>query len=201
MASIYDIKPQFQALLRPATNRLAAWGVTANQVTVAAAGLSLVVGGVIAVAQPIHRVLLLLPVVLLVRMALNAVDGMLAREHNQKSSLGAILNELGDVISDAGLYLSLATVPGVRPTLVVLMVLLAILSELAGVVAVQIGASRRYEGPMGKSDRAFVIGALGLALGLGVAPGRWTDWLLIGMSALIALTIYNRCRRALREAP
>ncbi len=201
MASIYDIKPQFQALLRPATIRLAAWGVTANQVTVAAAVLSLVVGGVIAVAQPNIRVLLLLPVVLLVRMALNAVDGMLAREHNQKSSLGAILNELGDVISDAGLYLSLATVAGVRPTLVVLMVLLAILSELAGVVAVQIGASRRYEGPMGKSDRAFVIGALGLALGLGVSPGRWTDWLLIVMSALIAYTIYNRCRRALREAP
>lgn len=201
MASIYDIKPQFQALLRPATNRLAAWGVTANQVTVAAAVLSLVVGVVIAVAQPNYRVLLLLPVVLLVRMALNAVDGMLAREHNQKSSLGAILNELGDVISDAGLYLSLATVAGVRPVLVVLLVLLAILSELAGVVAVQIDASRRYEGPMGKSDRAFVIGALGLALGLGVAPGPWTDWLLIGMSALIVFTIYNRCRRALREAP
>ena len=46
------------------------------------------------------RVLLLLPAVLFLRMALNAIDGMLAREHNQKSALGAILNELGDVFSD-----------------------------------------------------------------------------------------------------
>jgi len=33
-------------------------------------------------------------------MALNAIDGMLAREHHMQSKLGAILNELGDVVSD-----------------------------------------------------------------------------------------------------
>ena len=32
--------------------------------------------------------------------------------------------------------------------------------EMAGVVAVQIGAERRYDGPMGKSDRAFTFGLL-----------------------------------------
>ena len=37
-------------------------------------------------------------------MALNAIDGMLAREYGQKSRLGAYLNELGDVVSDAALY-------------------------------------------------------------------------------------------------
>ena len=37
VASIYDLKPRFQSLLRPMTNWLAAKGVTANQVTVAAA--------------------------------------------------------------------------------------------------------------------------------------------------------------------
>jgi CDP-diacylglycerol--glycerol-3-phosphate 3-phosphatidyltransferase len=41
-------------------------------------------------------------------MALNAIDGMLAREHGQASRLGAVLNELGDVVADAGLYLPLA---------------------------------------------------------------------------------------------
>ncbi len=40
-------------------------------------------------------------------MALNAIDGMLAREFNQQSTLGAILNEVGDIISDAALYLAL----------------------------------------------------------------------------------------------
>ena len=39
--------------------------------------------------------------VLFLRMALNAIDGMLAREFNQKTNLGAYLNELTDVISVA----------------------------------------------------------------------------------------------------
>ena len=63
--------------------------------------------------------LLILPAVLFLRMALNAMDGMLAREHGQKTSLGALLNELGDVIADAGLYLPLAVVPGFDARLVV----------------------------------------------------------------------------------
>ena len=49
--------------------------------------------------------LLGLPIVLALRMALNAADGMLAREHGQASPLGFYLNELGDIISDAALYL------------------------------------------------------------------------------------------------
>jgi CDP-diacylglycerol--glycerol-3-phosphate 3-phosphatidyltransferase len=40
MASIYDPKPRFQTLLRPLVGRLAGAGVTANQVTLAAAVLS-----------------------------------------------------------------------------------------------------------------------------------------------------------------
>ena len=45
MASIYDIKPAFQNLLRPLTRALARNGVSANQVTLAAAVLSGGVGG------------------------------------------------------------------------------------------------------------------------------------------------------------
>ena len=111
-------------------------------------------------------------------MALNAVDGMLAREHGMKSRLGAMLNELGDVVSDTALYLPLALVPGIRPATVVAPVVLAGLAEMAGVVGVQIGASRRYDGPVGKSDRALAFGALCLALGLGAPAGRWLDVLL-----------------------
>ncbi|MBM4208763.1 MAG: CDP-alcohol phosphatidyltransferase family protein [Gammaproteobacteria bacterium] len=98
MASIYDIKPAFQNLLRPITQRLAEKGVTANQVTIATLILSLIVGLALTAAGQHKAVFLLVPVVMLVRMALNAIDGMLAREHNMKSPLGAILNELCDVI-------------------------------------------------------------------------------------------------------
>ncbi|HTQ80265.1 MAG TPA: CDP-alcohol phosphatidyltransferase family protein [Thermoanaerobaculia bacterium] len=199
MASIYDLKPAFQGLLRPLCRALARFGVTANQVTIAAVLLSLAAGGLVA-ARPLERwPLLLVPAVLFVRMALNAIDGMLAREHGMKSALGGILNELGDVISDAALYLPLARVPGIAPWAIVIAVLLAGLTEMTGVVAVQIGASRRYDGPMGKSDRAFVFGVICLALGVGAPVGGWIDFVLGAILAALVLTVANRARQALRE--
>lgn len=200
VASVYDLKPRFQALLRPLVGRLARRGVTANQVTIAAVLLSFGGGGLIAWRPFETWPLLLLPLVLLARMGLNAIDGMLAREHGQQSKLGAILNELGDVLSDTALYLPLAWVPMVYVPLIEGIVVLAVMSEMTGVVAVQIGARRQYQGPMGKSDRALWFGALGLVLGLGVEPGNWINWGLGVMLALLAVTIVNRARGALKEA-
>jgi CDP-diacylglycerol--glycerol-3-phosphate 3-phosphatidyltransferase len=132
-------------------------------------------------------------------MAMNAIDGMLAREHGMKSNLGAMLNEIGDVVSDAALYLPFALVPGLPAALVAIIVLLSAISEMTGVVAVQIGASRRYDGPMGKSDRAFAFGLLALLLACGVTAGLWSTLLLSIVAMLIILTIANRGRRALTE--
>ena len=197
--TIYDLKPAFQNLLRPLCNALAKAGITANQVTVAAMLLSLVVGMLLVHLRHVQWILFLVPVALFVRMALNAIDGMLAREHDMQSPLGGILNELGDVISDAVLYSPFAVFAGVSPHAVGTVVLLAVLSEMTGVVAVQIGASRRYDGPMGKSDRAFVFGLLAVILGFGVDPGSWVNAALALVAVLIGLTIINRARRALAE--
>ena len=199
MPSVYQLKPAFQSLLRPMIGGLVRLGVTANMVTVSALLLSLAVGGTLAIRPAARWPLLLLPATLLVRMALNAIDGMMAREHDQKSPLGAILNELGDVLSDAALYLPLALVPGVEPRLLVPVVVLAVVSEMTGVLAIQIGAERRYDGPMGKSDRAFVFGLVGLLLGLGLPAGRWLDVVLLVVLVLLVLTVVNRVRRALAE--
>jgi CDP-diacylglycerol---glycerol-3-phosphate 3-phosphatidyltransferase len=199
MPSIYDLKPRFQALLRPLVKSLAEAGVTANHVTVAALVLSFVVGALITLFPAQKWPLLLMPLALFVRMALNAIDGMLAREHAMKSSLGAILNELGDVLSDTALYLPLAWVPGVNSVWIVGVTILAIVSEMTGVIAVQIGAARRYDGPMGKSDRAFVFGLLGLLMGIGIPPARWVDTVLLITICLLIATIVNRARRALAE--
>jgi len=198
MPSVYDLKPKFQSLLRPIVGAMARVGLTANQVTLAAMLLSSATGAAICVSRSM-RILLLLPVALFVRMALNAIDGMLAREHNQITSLGAILNELGDVVSDVALYLPLAGFLPFDPVAMVLIVLLGALTEMTGVVAVQIGASRRYDGPMGKSDRAFVFGTLGLLLGLNLPifpVVRPVLWIVV---FLLVLTILNRARGALRE--
>ncbi len=199
MPSIYQIKPAFQNLLRPLTRKLAAMGVTANQITNLALLLSISTGLAVAYWSTTITIFFLVPVVMLVRMGLNAIDGMLAREHNMKTALGAFLNELSDVISDAALYLPFALVTQINPALVVAVVIAAIISEMAGVVAVQVGASRRYDGPMGKSDRAFVFGTIALAIGLDLPLGNGLNILLIGVLLLLVLTTINRVLSALKE--
>src|SRR5579864_5341171 len=113
--SIYLLKPRFQASLLPLVRILADSGVTANQVTLAACALSVASGLFLSSPAESRALLVLLPVLLFFRMALNAMDGMLAREFGQRSNLGACLNELGDVVSDAFLYLPFVYLLGFDP--------------------------------------------------------------------------------------
>jgi CDP-diacylglycerol---glycerol-3-phosphate 3-phosphatidyltransferase len=199
MPTVYQLKARFQNLLRPLCRFLARKGVTANQVTLGALGLSILEGLLLWLLPDAALPFLLLPLVLFVRMALNAIDGMLAREHNQQTKLGAILNELGDVLSDACLYLPFAALPFVQAELVVGFVTLALIGEMMGVIGVQIGASRRYDGPMGKSDRATLFGLGGFLIGLGFTSSILFSILFGAGLVLSAVTIWNRARAALKE--
>jgi len=143
----------------------------------------------------------LVPLWMLLRMAFNAIDGMLAREFGQKSPLGAYLNELTDVVSDSALYLPFAFVAPFSLWSVAGVVLLAAISEYAGVLGLMVGASRRYDGPMGKSDRAFVFGALGLWIGIAPSLPAWAAYIMPVVAAALVLTIVNRVRRGLAEGP
>lgn len=195
MPSLYQLKPGFQALLHPLVARLAAAGITANQVTVATCLASMLLGAGLMLER---RGWILLPIFLIVRMTLNAVDGVLAREHGQKSKLGAVLNELTDVISDASLTLPIATLPGWNPLWVAGAIFFAALTEMAGMLGLTIGSTRRYDGPFGKSDRALVLGVLGAWLALGWPVSGWVieaapaAWIV-----LCCATIVNRVRRAI----
>ena len=197
--SIYALKPRFQSLLRPLTTALARGGVTANQVTLAACLVSLVVAAFVAWRSDERWPFLLVPLWMFLRMAFNAIDGMLAREFGQKSRLGAYLNELTDVVSDSALYLPFALVAPFSPWWVGAVALLAAISEYAGVLGLMVGASRRYDGPMGKSDRAFVFGALGLWIGIAPSLPAWAAYIMPVVAAALALTIVNRVRRGLAE--
>jgi CDP-diacylglycerol--glycerol-3-phosphate 3-phosphatidyltransferase len=72
---------------------------------------------------------------------------------------------------------------------------------MTGVIAVQIGATRRYDGPCGKSDRAFLFGLIALLLGLRVPIEPAVPYVIDAMIALLILTIINRARHALAEVP
>jgi CDP-diacylglycerol--glycerol-3-phosphate 3-phosphatidyltransferase len=201
MPSVYQLKPAFQSLLRPVVRACARAGVTPNQVTVAAMVLSFATGACIALWPDARWPLFVLPAALLVRMALNAVDGVLAREHQLTSAKGAVLNEIGDVVSDGAMYLPLGWVEGLGAPWVIAVVVLGIVSEMTGVVAQTITGERRYDGPMGKSDRAFVFGVMALALAVGVRRGWYLDLVLAVNAFLLVVTIVNRARAATREKP
>lgn len=196
--TLYALKPRFQALLRPIVGRLAAAGVSANQVTIAALAGSAALGAWLVVSTDPRWFVLLAPWLLL-RMGLNAIDGMLAREHGQRSALGGYLNELGDVLSDAALLAPFALIPPFAPAWVVAVILLAVLSEFSGVLGPAVGASRRYDGPMGKSDRALIVGALGLWLGIAGGLPAWLGWLMPLLAVLLVITCVRRIRAGLRE--
>lgn len=199
MARRFNTKPMFQRCLRPAVRVFAAAGITPNQVTLTTILLSLASGGLIAIRPEAGWPLLLVPAVLSLRVAFNHVDGMLACEYDMRTPLGAILNELADVVSDAALYLPFALVPGMPAILLVPVVVLGLLTEMIGVVATQIGADRREEGPMGKKARGLVISGAALAIGLGVEPGAWLHGVLVATLPLQLMTIFNRADCALKQ--
>jgi len=197
--TIYALKPRFQNLLRTLVGRLAQAGATANQVTLAAAIGSVLVALVVMGTAETRWVFLLLPLWLLLRMALNAIDGMLAREFGQQSRLGAYLNEICDVISDAVLYAPFAMVEPFGPIGIALVIFLSALTEFAGVLGPMVGASRRYDGPLGKSDRAFLFGTLGFWIGIGAPLPAWLGFIVPVVAVLLAVTTVNRIRAGLRE--
>jgi CDP-diacylglycerol--glycerol-3-phosphate 3-phosphatidyltransferase len=199
--SVYSLKPGFLKLLRPMARMLISMGVTANAITLFAAALSAFAGLFLILERNSPHWFLILPVVFFLRMALNALDGLMAREFNQRTALGAYLNELADVFSDAFLMLPFAYVTGADILWIAIAIVLATISEMAGAVGPMAGASRRYDGPMGKSDRAVVFGALGFWVGW-QAPGipQIMQVAPLAISLLIAVTIVNRVRKGVAEA-
>ena len=197
MVTIYDLKPKFQTLLRPIVLSFANKGYTPNQITWLALILSLIAGALIALTAGDTWTLILIPFVLFVRMALNAIDGMLAKEHDMMSDGGAMLNEITDVISDVALYLPFVLISGISAIWVVLFVITAIFTEMAGVLGWAIKNDRRYDGPMGKSDRAFVMGLISLLLALGIGTGIWLTIILVIITGLSVWTSVRRMLKAL----
>ena len=173
--TLYQIKPLFQSLLRPTMFWLYKHHVTANHITLAALALSLITGLLLMlVAQPI--LFLLLPIVLFIRMALNALDGMLARECNQQTRL---------------------FLPESNASLVILMLFCTILTEFCGLLAQTINGVRSYAGPFGKSDRALIFGLWGLAVAIYPQWMQWNNLLWSIASILLLWTAINRCRSVL----
>lgn len=196
MISVYKLKPKFQALLQPLLARLHKWGVSPNLLTLLGILLSITMG---VYAFYGNRVIafISLPIVLLVRMALNALDGMMARQFNMQSKLGAVLNEIGDIVSDIALYYPLYVLFRMDPTWILFFLLLSALNEFAGLLGQAMNGERRYDGPMGKSDRALVVGLLSLLYFFNVPIQLYLTWIWILVFILLLWSTLKRLRHAI----
>lgn len=199
MVSVYNLKPKFQQLLTPFLDFLVKRRFTPNLITLIALAGSIAVGAVIWLTRGRTSWLLILPVWLFLRMALNAIDGMMARKYNMTTALGCILNELGDVLSDLALYLPLSNIVPESMAAVVLFVIGAVLTEFCGVLGYALAVKRHYEGPMGKSDRAFLVGALTLATVCWSSLKLYWSWVLMFAAVLTVWTCFNRVKAILNE--
>lgn len=197
MLSVYNLKPVFQKLLQPILHALYKIGVTANQLTISAVILSCLMGFSFLQYHTLYLGILIIPFGLLLRMALNALDGMMARQYDMQSQLGEILNEIGDVVSDIAIIFPFVILPGINPVIIILFGVLAILNEFAGILSKAIGKERRYDGPMGKSDRALIIGIFCLVFFFWSDVTYYGDWIFGIASALVLAGTIIRLYKAL----
>lgn len=195
MASIYEFKPQFQKLLMPVTRALHQRNITPNQVTIFTCILSILVGILFATNYDAKWIFVLIPLFLFIRMALNAIDGLLAKRYHMMTARGKFLNEITDVISDAALYLPWLFILPNGGYIILVFVILAAVSEMTGVIAEVVSGERRYDGPMGKSDRALLVGVLSILILIGLPPEGYLWVIFLLASLLILLNIYFRMER------
>jgi CDP-diacylglycerol--glycerol-3-phosphate 3-phosphatidyltransferase len=199
MISVYNIKPKFQKLLLPLLLFLRKIGVTPNHITVFSIIFSFFLGFLLLNASENNFLYLLVALGLLLRMALNALDGMMAKNYNLQSKSGEVLNEIGDIFSDVAIYFPLLYFESLRFEYVVIFIILSIINEFCGVLAKIISGERRYDGPMGKSDRALFIGLLCIFLFFTIEVYHFLNYVLILTIVLMMISSYLRLINAINK--
>ncbi len=190
--TIYELKPQFQRLLSPAVDVMYRIGFTPNLVTILGFGVSVMIG--VGAMQAVHDPIwaLFWPIGLFLRMALNAIDGLMARRFNRQTRLGGFLNEIMDVLSDVVVTLPLLVLLPSLSVLIWIFIVQAVIMEGAGMMGYLSKAGRSYKGPLGKSDRAFLLAVFGILVATQVPVGIYAFEILVGLNLLIHIGFLNR---------
>lgn len=198
MTGIYQIKPAFQRSLRGVEDWLVARRVHPDTLTYLALALSALGGGCLYVAPDHPWLLLLVPVVAVVRTALNALDGLVAKRTGLARPWGEVLNEFCDRLADVALVGGAALAAPAEHLLGALAVVAMLLSSYLAILAKAAGGRRQYAGPMGKADRMAllaVVAPLGLLVRLDVVYNLFLGLVLAGL----VVTIVQRGRATYRD--
>jgi phosphatidylglycerophosphate synthase len=195
---LYRLKPASQAIVAPIARWLARRRVAPDLVTWAAVPVALVGGLSLALSGGAPPLLLVVPLVAALRLGLNLLDGMVARESGVAHSLGELWNELGDRLADVLFIGGLAFHPAVDPRLALGAVIAAVLASYVGITARAAGGRRQYGGPMSKPGR---MATLAVAAPLAFVTGN-AVWLTVAAWVILvggAVTAVMRVVAARRE--
>lgn len=187
--SLYTLKPRFQTALGGVETRLVERGVKADWLTLGAVGVAATAATLHSLGWEAQRpALWLIPPLAVVRLALNALDGQVARRSGTARPWGTVLNEVGDRLGDLLFLVPLALVGPVDARLGLLALCLMLLTSLVGVLAASLGASRLTSGVLAKADRMVALAVLyALALALGATwPLTALFWLIL-VGSLVTL--------------
>jgi CDP-diacylglycerol---glycerol-3-phosphate 3-phosphatidyltransferase len=178
---LYAIKPWFQRRLSRLADVLVRWHVHPDALTYGGV-LAAVAGG----AALLAGVYWVVPLAAAARLALNALDGMVALRGGLARPWGQVLNEVCDRLADLAFLSPLAYVPGVAVPLAIAALLATQIVSYLGVLAAAVGGRREYGGVMGKADRMLW---LSLASTVAAATGDPTALQLLPAALLVGAVI------------
>lgn len=198
LISVYQLKSRFQNLLTPIMMMLYRANISANQVTLFTFFCSLLMAALLYTANDI-TMWLCLPIFMFLRMAGNAIDGMLARQLNQQTDVGFLLNEITDILADAALLLAFSAISGFDSYWIISLLLLTWLSEFIALTVQVMNGDRDNSGPMGKSDRALFLSIFAILIGLGIDSLLLSTWFFVIGHSLLMVTCFNRINNGLKK--
>jgi CDP-diacylglycerol--glycerol-3-phosphate 3-phosphatidyltransferase len=198
--NLYATKGAVNARLAPLVDRLARAGVTPDQVTLAAIPVAVLGGACLLASQATPILLLAVPLLAVLRIVLNLIDGNLARRTGRIHPRGELYNEVGDRLADVAFLAPVAFLPGAAPEIVLLGVLGGVLASYVGITARAAGGERIYRGVLSKPGRMALLAACAVwAYAIGPADG--TAWAAFGPLLLLGtfLTLLERIAVAIRR--
>lgn len=202
MNGIYAIKPRFQQALKPLERSLVSSQVHPDLITLGAFIVSLLACLALALSSAPGMLWLLCttPAFALTRIALNALDGMVAIATEQARPWGEVLNELSDRLSDIAIFAGIYLAKLGNGQLLVATLISVLLSSYIGILSKAAGGKRQFGGLMGKADRMILFaltGPLAFVLELnGVIPSSsvFNGFLIVVLVGSL-ITIFQRGRK------
>ena len=196
---IYSIKPKFQVALGPIKRLFVKWKIHPTTINILALLFSVSGGLAIYYAGVYPLLLIYIPVMAFVRTALNALDGLVAREMKVKNqAFGEVLNESIDRLSDIVIFLGIIFASYVDMGLASVVLIGVLFVSYLGIIGKAAGGTRRYEGFAGKADRMFYVSAASLIIFF-TGNYEWMNYMLYLLAVLVVITIFQRYNAIRKE--